>query len=228
MAGSWILILQWARSWILDVSDSGSGALGLARHVAAWRADWPAVLRRIDAQRRRERAVRRRRRKKAAEAAAAEAARQTRAAVFVAELAAGRAQCTATAAARAYPPQRKRPPSQLPSPDPSKPTHAPPSRGHPLQHSRVKCGSPRLHLGPYKRQEFRDRSGFSADFYLKPHRHGTIYQTVKMQYQLDGETTTYAYTEAWTTKQRGLDQGGTDSFLIPDSARSDGPSSTYL
>jgi hypothetical protein len=117
------------------------------------------------------------------------------------------------------------PPSRLPlsarthaPPPPSNSTQAPPSRGLPSQHSSGKCGSPRLHLGPYRRQEVRGRSGFSADFHLKPHRHGTVYQTVKMQYQLDSETTKYAYTEAWTTtKRRGLDQGGRDSFLIPDS-----------
>ena len=77
---------------------------------------------------------------------------------------------------------------------------------------------PSLHLGQYKRQAKCGQSGISANFRLTPYRHGTVYQAIEMRYTLGGDVRLSAYTEAWVAerRRRRLDQGGADSFLVPD------------
>jgi hypothetical protein len=64
-------------------------------------------------------------------------------------------------------------------------------------------------------------SGIRADFKLSLKSDCTIFQSVHMAGVIGGETFRHVFTEAWTSKCRGrkscgINQNGTDSFLITD------------
>jgi hypothetical protein len=92
-------------------------------------------------------------------------------------------------------------------------------------------GGATLTIGPYTEHSMAHASGFRATFDVSPRIQGVVYQTVHMVYCVGGSKETFYYTEAWPMTAAGksgkrkrqltLDQGGDDSFLVPNDAWAD-------
>ena len=88
-----------------------------------------------------------------------------------------------------------------------------------------------LTVGPYTKQSVAQASGMRATFDVSPPTEGVVYQNVHMIYYVGSTKHTYEYAEAWRMTAAGkngkrkrtltLDQGGDDSFLVPNDAWAD-------
>ena len=91
----------------------------------------------------------------------------------------------------------------------------------------------KLTVSPYTKQSVAQASGMRVTFDVTPPAEGVVYQNVHMIYHVGGDERTFRYAEAWRMTAAGkngkrrrtpaLDQGGDDSFLVPDEAWADAP-----
>ena len=89
----------------------------------------------------------------------------------------------------------------------------------------------KLTVSPYTNQSVAQASGMRVTFDVTPPAEGVVYQNVHMIYHVGGDERTFRYAEAWRMTAAGkngkrrrtpaLDQGGDDSFLVPDEAWAD-------
>ena len=89
----------------------------------------------------------------------------------------------------------------------------------------------KLTVSPYTKQSVAQASGMRVTFDVTPPVEGVVYQNVYMAYYVGSNERNFEYAEAWRMTKTGkygkrkhtptLDQGGDDSFLVPNDAWAD-------